>query len=787
MAILKRIFKGIAISLTAASFCFATEQVAIDHFGYLNINEAPGIIDPTEAQQILNVDVTPGGKSIKKRSGFGSYKTLPTGQAIHGGHHFFDSSGNDVQVWGSSTSLYGIVADGAATQLISSATLNATWDCADTQGFAYCVNSSHNALIKTNGTTKTWYPAPIGTMVAITPERLLVAGVAAAPNSIYYSAASDFTNFTVGNNVPDSSVEQIAAPGSRLTHIEYACGRWLWWKDQSFGYILGTDQTNLSIKILSSQIGTQDNSSAIDPDGNVYFRSQEGRIYQYDCTNLIELTKDISPLIRTSGYRVANSWNVSSVSDFNLGTTSHTTVYSYGVVLSTNNGNIINNSFETGSSGVVGSWTAAGGAGPSSRTTSFPATGTGCTVTAAKSGSWTVFDSEAGAYSFVLSFIDGSTSVLISSVAVPYAANSCTFTQRSLPAAPAKSYVKLKMSSTVGSGTLTSPGFTSSGETLTFWTASDFSTNASGKSDMFIDLISGSTTTISSGTYYSSIKNAPYVASWDTINVTSTNDGGTHSYFVRSATESFTILSTTPTWTAQSSGDVIGVSTGSYFQFRDDFNVTLTTQNPTLQSFTFNWYEGTATDKAYAIYFDDAVWWAVASGDGQATNNYIFKYDTINKGWTLYDIAAAGFLVQNNALYFGYADAGAFGYPGLLFLYGNSYSDYGQSINSYWGSKDYFGSDPWLDNNYTQIDVVARQDDGATLTVGYTVNRTNYYSYGVSLTTTTDNTIRHKKLLPTGRIGGGITLVFQEVSTSAPWEVLGFRVKYDPLPYRPTR
>ena len=176
----------------------AADQIALDSFGYLNNNESAAIIGQEEAQDLLNVDVTPNGKSIKKRSGYGLYKTLASGQAIHGAHHFYDASGNDVQVWGSSTSLWGIVADGTPTQLVSSATLNATWDCADSQGYAYCADSSRNALIRTNGQTITWSTATLGTMVTVTPLRLVIAGVNANVSTLYFSEANNFLNFTTG-------------------------------------------------------------------------------------------------------------------------------------------------------------------------------------------------------------------------------------------------------------------------------------------------------------------------------------------------------------------------------------------------------------------------------------------------------------------------------------------------------------------------------------------------------------------------------------------------------------
>lgn len=827
---------------------------------------------------------------------------------MHGGHHFFDSSGNDVQVWGSSTSLFGIVADGTATQLLSSATLNATWDCADSQGSAYCVNSSRNALIQTNGATMTWFASPLGTMVAITPERLLIAGVAAAPNSIYYSAANSFTNFTVGNNVADSSIEQIASPGSRLTHIEYACGRWLWWKDQSFGYVLGTDQTNLSIRTVSSVIGTKDNSSAIDPDGNVYFRAQDGHIYKYDCTNLTKLTQNISPSIQTSGSRTSNlyiqtsqsdwqsgtivptGWLSTTISagdvmpssatiadtlatDFTQGTLTNVSTSGDAIRISTTNQNFSGfdsrgYSYEAGSAAF---WTADTGA--QQGYTSGPASSyINCTSINAKDGSsYLAYYSSNTAYNVTIAIIDASDSSTIASQTFAYAANQCTWTQRTLTLGSsfARRAAKIKVTTSDGSKTAITSTFWLSGQNMTFYTSSDewlggatpqgfnidffenggmvstgtyisrtLDTNVTGNyvsissnvtinefspylelqdsadGSAFQKLITTMDTSIigrryiryissftmtgtldgystindvtvvarSSGTYYSPVVNRPSLTSWDTFNATYVNNNGTHSFYMRASTSPFTVLNATPTWVAQTPGSVISASTGTYFQFRDDFGVIGSTHNPTLSDVTVNWFEGTATDKAYATYYDNAIWWGLAYGSGQTTNNYVFRYDLIINGWTLYNIGVGGFLLQNNALYFGSPTTNS------IYRFGNSTSDNGSSINAYWKSKDFPGSDPWLENSYTQMDVFAQRDPNQTLTVDYGLNAsTTTTSFNVSLSSTTNDTIRFKKLLPAGKIGGLFNAKFSDTSATSSWELLGFRVKYETLPYRPTQ
>jgi hypothetical protein len=65
LEILKRLGKVCAVFFTLGIAVCKGEQVVQDKFGYLNNNESPVIIDPSQAQDLLNVDVTPGGASIK--------------------------------------------------------------------------------------------------------------------------------------------------------------------------------------------------------------------------------------------------------------------------------------------------------------------------------------------------------------------------------------------------------------------------------------------------------------------------------------------------------------------------------------------------------------------------------------------------------------------------------------------------------------------------------------------------------------------------------------------------
>lgn len=888
----------------------SADQVASTSFKGLNSQENSVIIDPAYAQDLLNVDVTVGGKSVKKRSGYGVYKALATGKALHGGYHAYDSSGNDYQLWGSSTSLYGIVADGTPTQLISSATLNSTWDCADTQANSYCVNSSRDFMIVTAGATTVFVSSANakGTMVESTPDRLVVAGVSGAPNTLFVSQSNTFTNFTTGINATDAFTEVIGSPGSRITHIRWGCGKLLWWKDQSFGYFDFDDQYVVQIKAVSDVIGTFDNTSAIDPGGRVWFRGQDGHTWMYDCSVLEKQSIDITPQVLLEQRRTANSWTQTTQADWNagnflpavnfsmtivsgdivtssfsavdtsttnflLGSFTNTTTYADGSVhISTNNaGDVDDNSFENGTVPTVGAtWTPLL-SGITLSVAHIP-TGFSCTQTPHAGSQQIGADINSNFNSATVYLMDSlAVSTWTSTSITQSPDNSCgwgTYTLSS-PAnigkrfrlkldafqgggprgvLSAKSYV---LGGTVsihayaansgagrsivyfdniqnGSSTLTSGSFTSqsfdtsissniaqiqanwtlntstpavelqTSPDASTWRRISSSTGTNATSDRYLRYLSsftvGSTesalTTLddvtvvaksTGGVFLSQVRNSPNFTSWSTFGANTQASGGSQTFYVRASTANFNIQSTTPVWVAQNVGGVVTASTGAYMQVRDDFATTSATSSFALNDFTLNWFEGSASDQAYMLYFDNAIWQSVPYGAGQSVNNYIFKYDLVNDGWTLYNFGAGGMCVQSNTLYFG--DTATSG--GNVFNYGTATSDNGTAINAYWKSKDFVGSDPFLQNSLNQIDTFAKKNQGSTLTATYTTDTSSSTAYSVSLSSI-NAIVQSRKLLPSGKNGYVFNIQYGDTSTSSAWELLGFRIGFIQQPYRPT-
>jgi hypothetical protein len=869
------------------------------------------VIESGEAQDLLNVDISNTGKSIQKRPGYGTYKTLGTGQAVHGIHHFFDSSGNDIVIAGSSTSLYGIVQDGTPVQLLSSATLNTTWDCTDTQGNAYCVTSNRDMYVRTTGAAIAWQTTPLGTMVMSTPDRNIVAGVAATPNSMFWSESGNFLNFVAANGETSPFVKVIGSPGSKLTHIRWGCGKVLWWKDQSFGYVNGDNQTNLEVKIVSDNIGTFDNTSSQDPGGNVWFRGQDGNIWRYDCSGLEKMSVDISSNVGASGHRTSNFWTQTSQADFATGGVSPSMSLSTVTV----SGSVTTSSFNVTESGSASGWSSGSASNvtvsassititinnsgnPTDASFEVSALSTNWSITTTvispasvvsitslnncgtinpQSGSRLLQFDQLTSHSLIFETVSVDSTTVYDSTTVSYANNSCAWTQRTLTTSSSnigkRFRVRIKLngqndfitskdsyilggnitfytasdvsttspqwaidniqngSSTITSGSFTSqvlntgspysfvyasatwtvststPGFVvqKATSTLGVWNEVSISTGVNIQSNkQYLRYISSFTISgtddarsylqgvqllaQSSGTYYSAWKNASSLSAWDTFNATYSNGDGANNFSIRSSTSPQSVLNSTVPWVSQTVGALVSASTGTYFQVIDSFTITAATNTaPTLSDFTVNWFDGSSADQAYSIYHDNAVWFSVASGAGQTTNNYIFKCDLIHLAafpgdscWTLYNFGAGGLAIENNNLYFGSTAAST------LFKYGTGTSDNGTAINAYWKSKDFTGTDPWKTYQLNQIDSYWRKNQNQTVSVTYaTDTSTTTTSYTVALSSTTASIIRHGKLLPNGKNGSLFNFQIGDTSDSSAWEWFGLRANLVDLGYRP--
>lgn len=768
------------LSLFSFGFVYAAEdwqKFPVGPFSTLNNRDNSYAIGSNQAQDLLNVDLTPGGKSVRKRHGYGVAWTLSqTTSPVHGVYDFFDANGNEVNLFFNDTKITSSIGGAAASVIYSTGPFGATYQCTDSLGFAYCANTSRTTLFKTNGTSVSSINtvSSTGTMVATAVTRLVMAGFSDAPSRIDLSADTDFTTWGSGSLGTSPAQFTINSPGAKITHIVYAFNRLMWFKDTSFGYILIGNQPAQSdwvIKTVSYDVGTNDNSS-IYREGILYFRGKDGHIYAFDGYNYQRMTKEISGTIAQAQTKAQGSWIQTSGSDFGTGFSSGTTLVDTTTVpgqVQLTGPEIMYFNATTGTitGSIFRSFDVRISSPPYYFSQQVISSNTflldSLDLVLSKTGTTTdtvvkfMTDSSTNTPGTVLS----TGIILSSSLTASSATINITLTPTAVLSNGSTYWVQI-----VDSG----PGFG-----LTIWGRAGNcnqyrqSTLVTG-SCQNLDLVGKKYTT---GTWQSAVKNAPFLTSWDAFNATYINVDGSNSFFIRSSTSSFSMNSSTPAWTAINNGAIPTVSTGTYFQIRDVIATNISTTTPVLYDFTQNWFEGSATDKMYATYFDDKLLFSLPIGTGATTNNRILLYDLLSQGWLIYDLASNGFYVKANKLYFGSAAGG------YVYKYGDVESDNGASINSYWKSKDFFGGDPFTTQELANISIAAKEVDNSSMTVTYTLNGSSSTAYIMPLTSSKDF-VGLNKNLPAGKVGSTFNIQFGNNAIDQPWEVFGIQIGIRP-------
>lgn len=818
-------FGLIALLLTFPLFGEDIIPQVIGPFGGLNDADNPISIPSNKAQDLLNVEITPGGRSVKKRKGIGLSSTLAISTSpVHGVHTFYDSSGNTVDLYFNDTRMSVSINNASPSVVMSTGPNGATYQCVDSQGQSYCANTSRTNIIKTNGSTF----GPIsnlnstGTLVAVTPERLVTAGFSSAQNRIDFSKANDFNTWAVGGSPTDPVQITITSPGARITHLSYAHGRIYWWKETSFGYVqFGTTLADWIVRTVSPNVGTLDNSDII-RDDTIYFRANDSHYYAYDGSNLVKLSRDIGASISLSQLRIFNFLTETDATDWGAATYD-TPVY---VDTETVSGNIqttfpdLFTSFRDGTSGTKDVWnTYTGGGSPP--TCTFSASGemviqnTGGSLGECHIYTSTrVTDFKIGTTYYVVVSSMG-TSSSVSGSALHFAIQPSLITSPSV--GPGGSVVNMQFdSTTTGRGYLTTftvnsvssvpatPTYSLPATIQIFIATTTYAltingvrqvngTHAATTGGQYIymgykrfDSGTGSlkldnfSITPQTFTYTSpNLSVGSAITAWDSFNYTDNVGGGTLTY--RFGSTNTAIVSDITNSTPITNGQIPIVATATYAGVRALFGTDSWDDQPTLNSYTINWFEGSASDKMYATYFNDGLWFSVTSGTGATTNNRIHRFDMINQDWTIYDLGNNGMFVKNNALYLGSATGGK------IFKYGENDNDNGMAINAYWKSKDFISDSPFTVKDYPNLSVSAGSVQNSSMTVTYTVDGSSSSSYQFPLYQPRKSFQNYNRNLPQGVQGNTINVKFGNNAADQPFEVFGAQIGIRPKSWTPSR
>lgn len=270
------------------------------------------------------------------------------------------------------------------------------------------------------------------------------------------------------------------------------------------------------------------------------------------------------------------------------------------------------------------------------------------------------------------------------------------------------------------------------------------------------------------------------ISAWGTLEVSGYRDG----------VSSFTFSNSTGTSCATLGLPLVNVTTGTTisiavapaYQIKVHFGLSSGTETARIDSIRVNWSEGAVAPPTYGAFWNDDLYWAVAN-DG-TSNNRTLKYDLLYRQWYVFDLPMNAPFTFNNIMYFGGATNGKiYKYSNIDYSQAPS-SDDGAVINAYYRTKEYGGADPFVENIYDRISLVAKKQSGGTMTSTWALNGggTATGSYDVELSTG-DNVVRRNYAFPAGRRGSFLNLKFSNNSTS-PFEVLGVKVEFTPQTWR---
>lgn len=224
------------------------------------------------------------------------------------------------------------------------------------------------------------------------------------------------------------------------------------------------------------------------------------------------------------------------------------------------------------------------------------------------------------------------------------------------------------------------------------------------------------------------------------------------------------------------SGQIPSVSTAPYAFISSYFSITNSTQNPTLNSASIGWTEG-STIRASSAYYLQRYWLGVAVNS--TTNNRVLVYDR-NKNWQRYNGINADTLgIYNSNLYFGNT--------GGIYQAESGTSDNGAAISSYYRTKDYFPSSLDIYSTYQDL-FVTSDNSNSTLSTSYQIDGNSTDNSLNSYLMNTQSGRQNVRIpFPSSQVTQGktINLKFSVSSTSA-WRflngTLGYISDVQPLP-----
>lgn len=270
--------------------------------------------------------------------------------------------------------------------------------------------------------------------------------------------------------------------------------------------------------------------------------------------------------------------------------------------------------------------------------------------------------------------------------------------------------------------------------------------------------------------------NTTGMTSWGSFNVTDTLTGpSTWTYTLYRSSYSGGTSAATPTTLTPNA--VVTASTESYAKVRATNFFYASSDTTRMDSLSLAW-NITPEPTSAAFEFKGDIYFSLPYQDTK--NSRVLKLDLATVGWNVFDIPMNSPMVIDDYIYFGSPTAGK------TYYYPIGDTDAGDAINSYWKTKNFVGTNPYVEKQYQTVSIIAGSDYGSSLDITYTMDTSTSTSYTISLTSSTADFVRNNRQLPIGELGAFFNMQIGNNAADQPWTFYGASIEYKDDPWRVT-
>lgn len=216
----------------------------------------------------------------EERKGYEKMSTTAIGNPslVSGLWKFSDPDGSEWLVSFSSRSFYKNTSGNAPTKFGQTQSVDTIPDCDTNLGRLWCSDGTDDVWWFDGTSTGAVASAPKGRILEAWRTRIVIADVASARSSIYFSVEGDGTDWTIGDLEVDAFIKQIggANDGLPVVGLKNYLDNLVAFRKSDIWSMQGFDQTDLNVRNMSKEVGCIDVRTIQELDGSILFLSNRG-------------------------------------------------------------------------------------------------------------------------------------------------------------------------------------------------------------------------------------------------------------------------------------------------------------------------------------------------------------------------------------------------------------------------------------------------------------------------------------------------------------------------------